>query len=389
MRIDKNYILWALISVPILVGVFLIIRQFIFFGVIPEKGVSPEKGVRPLFLQEKGSDPFLKNPPDIIKAVYFTSTTGGNKKSIDHLIELANKSELNAVIIDIKDFSGYVAYNSGIPDVQKYKAEKFYIKDIDGLIKKLHDNNIYVIARITVFQDPVLARARPDWAVKNKYTGGPWADNKGLSWIDPACRECWGYYAAIAKDAIGRGFDEINFDYIRFPSDGNMEALVFSYWDRLTPRPKILNEFYKYMRGELGDAKMSADLFGFVTTRTEDFGVGQVMEDAFEYFDFISPMVYPSHYPNTFLGFANPAAHPYEVIYHTMKSARERLEKFYQATGNTRAKIRPWLQDFDLGADYTEAMVRAEIKATQDALGEHYKGFMIWNARNVYHEGVF
>jgi len=302
---------------------------------------------------------------------------------------LTNKSELNAVVIDIKDFSGYIAYDSDVPEAEEYQTERIDIKDIDSLLKKLHENNIYAIARMTVFQDPALVRARPTRAVQNRYTKRPWADRNGLSWIDPACQECWSYYAAIAKDALSRGFDEINMDYIRFPSDGDMSALVFPFWDGKKTRPEILNEFYKYMRKELGDAKMSADLFGFVTTRTEDFGVGQVMEDAFEYFDFISPMVYPSHYPPTFLGFPNPAEHPYEVIYHTMKSAGERLNAFYEKTGNMRPNLRPWIQDFKLGADYTQAMVEAEIKATQDSLGENYKGYMLWNARNVYHEGVF
>ena len=134
---------------------------------------------------------------------------------------------------------------------------------------------------------------------------------------------------------------------------------------------------------------MSVDLFGFVTTRKEDFGVGQVMEDAFEYFDYISPMVYPSHYPPNFLGFENPAEHPYDVVYNAIKSAGERLSVYKTLTNNKRPNIRPWLQDFDLGADYTPAMVSAQIKATQDALGDQYNGFMLWNARNVYSESAF
>jgi hypothetical protein len=391
MPINKNYILWSLIATTILIGIFLILRQFVVGTGSGDLNLNKNEEV----LVKKA----LLNPPEIIQAIYLTSISGGSEKKINWLIELANKSELNAVVIDIKDFSGYIAYNSEVLQAEEYKTERIDIKDVDLMLRQLHEKGVYVIARMTVFQDPALVRARPDWAVKNKYTGKPWADRKGLSWIDPTNRQAWEYYSAIAKDAIGLGFDEINFDYIRFPSDGDMSALVYSSWlaspkpgeggDESTTRPKVLNEFFKYVRGEMGDAKISADLFGFVTTRTEDFGVGQVMEDAFEYFDFISPMVYPSHYPPNFLGFANPAEHPYEVIYHTMKSAGERLVAFQQKTGNMRPSIRPWLQDFKLGADYTQAMVQAQIKATQDALGDNYKGFMLWNARNVYHEGVF
>lgn len=375
IKINNNYIIWSLISIPIFLGIFLIVQLFIV------------RAGNEIIPNEVKISKTLVNPPEVIRAIYWTSNTAQSEKSINHLIELASKTDLNAVIIDIKDFSGYISYDTNVADAEKYKTERTIIKDIDGLIKKLHDNNIYVIGRMAVFQDPALVRARPDRAVQNKYTGKPWADRHGLSWIDPACRECWDYYAAIAKDALDKGFDEINMDYVRFPTDGNMEALVFR--NNGSSRTQVLNEFFKYMRTSLGDARLSADLFGFVTTRTEDFGVGQVMEDAFEYFDYVAPMVYPSHYPDGFLKFANPAEHPYEVINYTMKSGGERLKAFKQKTGNMRPNLRPWIQDFDLGADYNQAMVEAEIKATQDALGENYKGFMLWNARNVYTESVF
>ena len=384
--INKNYVIWSLISIPILVGVFFIVRQNFIIRLVDDRNLAEAH-----YLAKR-----LVGPPEIIKAIYLTSTSSGNNKKIDRLIELAQKSQLNSVVIDIKDSSGYISYDSSLPEADTYKTELIEIKNIDLLIKKLHDNHIYVIARMAVFQDPILARARPDWTVKNKNTGGIWYDNRRLAWIDPANREAWKYFADLAKDAISRGIDEINLDYIRFPSDGNLEAMVFPSWPEGMTRPQILNEFFKYMRSELGSVRMSIDLFGFVTTRKEDFGVGQVIEDAFEYFDFISPMIYPSHYPPNFLGFENPAEHPYEVIYHTMKSGQERLEAFLQKTMNNeqgtmnrKPKLRPWIQDFDLGADYTPAMVASEIKATQDALGDDYRGFMLWNARNVYSESVF
>ncbi|MBI2064489.1 MAG: glycoside hydrolase [Candidatus Yanofskybacteria bacterium] len=377
IKINKNYIIWPLIAAPILVGVFFIFRQ----GVIGVKsnqsaGLSEKKVLR-------------ISTPETVRGIYLTSSSGGSSKKINEVIGLAKSSGLNSVIIDVKDASGYVAYDSAVPQVEEYKIERIGIEDLGLLLASLRENQIYAIARMTVFQNSALVRARPDWAVKNKYTGRPWADHRGLLWIDPSNHEAWKYYSAIAKEIFAAGFDEINFDYIRFPSDGDMSALVFPAWSEGLTRPQILKEFYKYLRSELGDAKMSIDMFGFVTTRTGDFGVGQVMEDAFEYFDYISPMVYPSHYPATFLSFANPAEHPYDIVYYALKEGSERLKIFREKNLNLHPRIRPWLQDFDLGADYTPAMVSSQIKATQDALGEQYKGFMLWNARNVYSEGVF
>lgn len=380
MRINNNYILWSLISVPIMVGAFLMVRQFVSLAGNGNSKIKEEE----LSVEKR-----LSEPPAIIKAVYLTSTTGGNMKSIDRFIELSKNSDLNSVVIDIKDFSGYVAYDSGIEEVKKYKAERLDIKDIDGLIKKLHDNNIYAIARITVFQDPVLARARPDWAVKNKYTGGIWYDRNGLAWINPAASASWDYIVNIARDAAERGFDELNFDYIRFPSDGDMTALVFSGWDGKEPKSEVVGRFYQYLRLKLPSVRLSADMFGFVTTHTDDLGIGQLMEEAFPAFDYISPMVYPSHYPPTYLGFQNPATNPYEVVYHSMKGGMERLKAYKEKNPENKTEFRPWLQDFNMGADYTPAMVQAQIKATQDALGDGYSGFMLWNARNVYSDSVF
>ncbi|OGN00616.1 MAG: hypothetical protein A3B91_02265 [Candidatus Yanofskybacteria bacterium RIFCSPHIGHO2_02_FULL_41_29] len=395
MVINKNYIIWSLVFVPISVGIFFIIRQSIILK-LANNGTRAE-----LYYAAKR----LINPPEIVRAIYLTSTSVANGNKIDKLIDLANKTELNSVVIDIKDSSGYISYDSSVAEAEKYKTELVEIKDIDALVRKLHENGIYVIGRMAVFQDPILAKARPDWAVKNSSFGGTWYDNRRLAWIDPANRNAWQYFSALAKDALMAGIDEINLDYIRFPSDGNLEAMVFPAWEKEKTRSQVLKEFFKYMREELGNVRISVDLFGFVTTRTEDFGVGQVIEDAFEYFDYISPMVYPSHYPPNFLGFTNPAEHPYEVIYYTLSEGQKRLNEFLQKMNNEqrtflrqgfggqamnrKPKIRPWIQDFKLGAEYTQAMVEAEIKATQDALGDQYNGFMLWNAGNNYHEGVF
>ncbi len=329
--------------------------------------------------------------PRVVKALYLTSSSAGSDKKINEFFNFAGKNGINAAVVDVKDYSGYISYDTSVAEAEKYQTERPVIKDVDRLIRRLHGKGIYIIARITVFQDPALAKARPSLAIKNG--SQLWYDNKGLAWIDPASRDAWQYDVAIARDASERGFDEINFDYIRFPSDGDMSVMKYPFWDGKISKSEVLMSFFKYIRDNLPDTKISADMFGFVTTRKDDLGIGQIIENAFAYFDYVSPMLYPSHYPPTFLGYSNPAEHPYEVVRNAMDGGLKKLAD-YKASKTKRGltpndvKIRPWLQDFDLGADYNVDMVRAEIKAVADSYGENFSGFMLWNASNVYTEGV-
>ncbi len=339
----------------------------------------------------------------IVKGIYLTSWSASSQVKINYALNLSKTAGINAVVIDIKDYSGYVAYKvdeSIAPKAKKYGAEKIKIPDIDFLIGKLHAQGIYVIARISVFQDPVLANARPDLAVYRKKDLSEniflsmlssisiWLDNLKLAWVDPASEEVWDYDISIAKDALSRGFDEINFDYVRFPSDGDLKNMGFPIWSGSIAKHSVIKEFFKEARQEMPDAVLSVDLFGLTTVNYDDLGVGQKIEDAFEYFDYICPMVYPSHYANGFIGFANPAQHPYEVISYSMKSAYERL-KIYRESNNQRlVHLRPWLQDFNMGAKYNVEMVKSEIQAVKDSLGDDYKGFMLWNPSNIYTSGA-
>lgn len=407
-------------------------------------GTSTAK-ITPEATQQKSKDigpqSQLKNPPRVIKALYVTSWTGSLDSRMNELIRTIDTTEINAIVIDIKDYSGYVAYDSALPDVHKYGAEQIRMPRLNALIKKLHDKNIYVIARLSVFQDPILSKARPDLAVHSAATGGLWKDRKGITWIDASNEEAWAYNIAIAKEAASRGFDEINFDYIRFPSDGNMADMVFLRRDAKISKHMIMKKFFEYVRNQMKDlpVRTSADLFGLVTTNTDDLGIGQLLEDALPNFDAVAPMVYPSHYSAGFMNFSNPAMHPYEVVKRSVETALRRyfvlMKKKNPATststimtasssvatssitGNEPAgesllvgraidsvsqrdlliKIRPWLQDFNLGATYTPEMVRAQIQATYDAartaanLPADYQpeiGWMLWSPRNVYSESA-
>ncbi|MDO8601364.1 MAG: putative glycoside hydrolase [bacterium] len=313
------------------------------------------------------SQPTFK-APEIIKAVYFTTGSARSKSSINYLLDLASTTEINSVVIDIKDFSGNIKVAS--------KGD---------LIEKLHQNGIYVIARMEVFQDPVFANARPDLAIHSQSaTSTLWLDNYGLAWIDPAAKEYWDYILNIAKSAVAQDFDEINFDYIRFPSDGNLQDMVFPVWQEKASRSSVLRDFYRYLREGLAGTKISIDLFGLSTVNFDDLGVGQIIEDAFDNFDFVSPMVYPSHYSSGFQGYDDPNQYPYEVIKYSMEGALGRLSAF-KKTKETNVKLRPWLQHFNLhGVEYDAEKIKLEIQAVKDALGSEFSGFMLWSPTNIY-----
>jgi len=330
-----------------------------------------------------------KNPTlKEVKAVYFTSWSASKEIHIEYIINLAKETEINAVVIDVKDFSGRVAYDTDVKELEEYGAEQERIEDIKSLIERLHGAGVYVIARITVFQDPVLARARPELAVKSKSSlnGSSsdvlWRDNLGLAWIDPSTKESWDYNIALAKDALDHGFDEINFDYVRFPSDGSLEDMFFPSWDNKKAKHEVIKDFFSYLRKEIPNEKLSVDLFGLSTVSYSDLGIGQIIEDAYDNFDYVCPMIYPSHYSSGFSGYEKPAEHPYEVVEKSASVALERLKK----NNNYKAKLRPWLQDFSLKTDYDAEMVRNQIQALKDVTGKDYAGYMLWNSYNVYTE---
>ena len=360
----------------------------------------------------------LADPPAIVKGIYLTAWTAGSPGRMQQIINLIKGTEVNTVVIDLKDYSGYVSYAMDVPAVKASGAEdQIRITHPNELIKKLHDNGIYVIGRITNFQDPILAKAHPEWALHNAKTGGVWVDNNGLAWMDPAAKPVWNYLASIAKDAFGRGFDEVQFDYIRFASDGALGNISYPYWDEKTPRSAIIENYFQFLRQQFPNNKISADLFGLSTVNNDDLGIGQVIQDAYENFDYVSPMVYPSHYATGFLGYKYPAAYPYQVVNYSMTHAVDKLVAMGDPPVNTSstaktasgkfdlgyvpsAKLRPWLQDFDLGVPgapgtaYTPAMVQAQKQAVYNALdttstSQYYGGWILWNAANTYKASDF
>ncbi len=310
------------------------------------------------------------------KAVYATVWTAHSEK-INDLIKLAGATEINSVVIDVKD--------NGV-----------YIDDhIKNLVGALHQKNIYAIARIIVFQDKSQIKNHPDWYFKKK-NGEIWKDARGWYWMNPENKTAWAYNLAIAKQAIDAGFDEINFDYIRFPAFSKKDDVAGG---DAPAKNKIIDGFASYLTSELkkydAGVKLSADLFAFNMLDSGDLGIGQKFTDLYGYFDYVCPMVYPSHYSVGDFGFANPADHPYEVIFGTIEKGKEQIrQKEIAAAGTTTPslidpsfkkdlkKLRPWLQDFNLGAMYDGNMIRKEKQALYDS--GLTAGWLLWNPRNVY-----
>ncbi|HLP86346.1 MAG TPA: putative glycoside hydrolase [Candidatus Paceibacterota bacterium] len=317
--------------------------------------------------------------PEKVRALYMSAWVAGSEDFRNSLVKIVDETELNAVVIDIKDSTGRVSFYTDDPLIKKIGSSENRIKDIRALTALLHKKGIYIIGRVSVFQDPYLTKIKPEWAVKRLSDGGVWKDRKGLSFLDPTSKDVHNYILAIALDSYKNGFDEINFDYIRYPSDGNMKDINYNLSPGRT-RADNIESFFKYLSTEMKKTEnipISADLFGLTTEAKDDMGIGQVWEKAIPYFDFVCPMVYPSHYPSGHAGYKNPAQYPYEVIDRALLGAIEKTK----AINEDVSKIRPWLQDFDMGATYTKELVRAQMKAVYK---NGLNSWMLWDPSNKY-----
>lgn len=322
--------------------------------------------------------------PKVVKALYISAWVAGSSKIRDGIIKMIDETEINAIVIDVKDSTGRVSFDMDSPMVQKEGSIERRISNVRALTDMLHKKGIYIIGRVSVFQDPYMTKKHPEMAITKKSDGTVWEDRKGLSFLDPAKKEVHDYILAVAKGAYNEGFDEINFDYIRYPSDGNMKDINYRLATGET-RSDNIEKFFKYLFTEMKkevNIPISADLFGLTTEAMDDMGIGQVWEKALPYFDFLCPMVYPSHYPSGHMGFKNPNAYPYEVINQALVSAIKKTEKI----GEDKNKIRPWLQDFDMGTDYNKDMVQKEFKAVYD---NGLTSWMLWDPANKYTPSAF
>lgn len=335
-------------------------------GTTTPKSIQPETKIQPQY------------------GLYSTVWTAHSKR-IHQLIDLADgQNGINALVIDVKDDGVYL--DSRVKD----------------LVDELHRKNIYAIARIIVFQDNLAAQKNPDWAFK-KQDGALWQDKRGWYWLDPSKKETWDYNLDVAKKAIDYGFDEVNFDYVRFPAFLKSDDVVIASSTSREAKNDIIHNFSKYLTTRLKEYRpninLSVDIFAQSLLKADDLGVGQLFTELYDDFDYVSPMVYPSHYAPGNFGFDNPAEHPYDIVFGTLEAGKNQLrEKIILHFATTTPgiidpayneeikKLRPWLQYFSLGAVYDENMINQEKKAVYDA--GITSGWLFWNPKNVYTRGA-
>ncbi len=327
------------------------------------------------------AEPTLTLDRQVIRAAYLTYYGVADRGIRGRVLDLVARTELNAVVIDIKGDRGLIPYRTGVEAAVEAGAQgPVIIKDFEQLLASFRAQGVYSIARIVVFKDNVLASHRPDLAIIDTRTGKPWIDREGLAWVDPFREEVWDYNIAIAKEAALKGFDEIQFDYVRFPTDGRLGAARYSQPNTSATRLPAIAAFLAKARRQLGPTGvyLAADLFGYTAFNVNDTDIGQRIEELSPYLDYICPMVYPSGYHLGIPGYRNPVEHPYEIVRDSVKLIRQRSQ-------SPTAVVRPWIQDFrDYAFDrrpFGAREIRAQMKGAAESGAQ---GWMLWNPRNDY-----
>jgi len=324
-------------------------------------------------------------PAPSIKALYVNAWAFGSSK-LWHLVRLADSTEVNAFVVDVKDDTGCLLYASEVKVAREIGATRcIRTRDVRARLDTLRAHDIYPIARIVVAKDPLLAEHRPQWSVQH-VDGGLWRDRIGSAWVDAYNDSVWIYAAQIAEEAVHLGFAEVQFDYVRFP-DEPREALaqaIFPSRHRGESQRAAVRASVAMLKRRLDPlgVPVTFDIFGLTASATGDLGIGQVWEDFITVADVVLPMVYPSHYYRGAYGFERPNAQPYAIVRNALREAIERTRPHADA-----AAIRPFLQAFTLGRRlprYTPFEIREQIRAAEE-LG--ITSWVLWNPRSVYQRG--
>lgn len=338
----------------------------------------------------------VEYPKDGVKGIYVTSNSTQGKK-MDELVKFIKDSNLNTMVIDVKDDTGNITMklNTGNKQVDKNTLD---IVDGKKLLKKLHDNNIYPIARIVTFKDTKLANEHPEWTFKNS-DGSVWTNGKGDSFVNPFMKEVWKYDIDVAKAAAKAGFQDIQFDYVRFPEgfENQADSLTYnkgeyknSQMSSGDQRVDTITKFLEYANKELKPmgVNVSADVFGYSALVENAPGIGQSFPKISKNVDAISSMIYPSHWSNGDFGLQAPDTEPYKTVNRYIQKENSLLDTL----GKDKPISRPWIQDFTasyLGAgnyiDYDAKAISEEVQALKD---NGVNEFLLWNAGNDYTEGV-
>ena len=319
--------------------------------------------------------------PDTLRGLYVNRWAALGRK-LNSLIGIAKRTEVNALVIDVKDDRGFVLYRSSVPlarEIGADTADGHYMSrgKLRAALDSMIAHDIYPIARIVVAKDPILARKKLNLAIKRKTDQKPWLDKLGNPWLDPHQPAVWQYAADLAKEAYDLGFSEVLFDYVRFPDEKRLvDETVYPLAEGRT-RDQVIKEQLAFLRTELAPITVGADVFGFTATDTTEMGIGQRWEMFIDQVDVVLPMVYPSHFTHNSYQIRYPNAHPYETLDHAFKDMIARSAPFKKT-----AKIIPWYQDFTLGPPrYGVAQIRAQMKAGYD---NGFQSWILWNPKSNY-----
>ncbi len=329
------------------------------------------------------------NPPVKVRGIFMTAHSASTS-NFERLLEIVDSTDINTLVIDVKDDNDNILFFSETAEKYNPDGNKVFIKDMEAFMKELDDRGIYTIARVVVFKSPKYAKLHPDRAIVHRATGQPFSNKDGAYWASPFDRDLWDYNVGVAKEAVAHGFDEVQFDYVRFPAsaENRMDATLDYRNTELESKTAAIQGFLKYAYGELAPmgAYVSADVFGWAATALTDVGIGQHWEAITSVVDYICPMIYPSHYGPGIFGYAVPDAHPYGTVYAATLDAQERNANTY-----TPAKIRPWIQDFTAPwikghINYGHQEILDQVRALEDSGVDEY---MFWNAGNRYTTSAF
>jgi len=342
--------------------------------------------------------PVPLGPAVEVRGLYISAWSAGMADGMARFIELCETTEINALVIDVKDDLGKITFLTDTEGISTSCVN--IIPDIGGIVENLKSRGVYTIARVVCFKDPVWSAEHPELAIQNS-SGLPWKDGGGISWLDPYNTGAWDYIAEVALEAAMVGFDEVQLDYVRFPLDGRLGDISYGEAGEDKSKTEVISEFVTYIRELLANegVRLSADVFGIVAISSidaEDTGQdpGLLLSSA----DSLCPMIYPSHFANKKQNgkgqringvlFEAPDLQPYEVVYNILLELRRHL-----GDGSGQAVIRPYLQDFTasyLGAGYYQRynaqQVRKQIQAVYDA---GFDEWILWNHSSVYSDGAF
>ena len=344
--------------------------------------------LRPLEIRYVQQESVLLPLTATIKGLYVNAWAFGSPK-LWQLVRLADETEINAFVIDVKDDTGCLLYPSAVPTAEQIGANNCVrAKDARARLDTLAAHGIYAIARIVVAKDPRLAERKPAWSVKDRTTGGLWRDRINIAWVDAYNDSVWIYSAQLAQEAARLGFREVQFDYVRFPDEPRerMATAIFPAHRAGQTQREAVREHVALLRDRLRPlgVPVTFDIFGLTASTTKgDLGIGQVWEDFVSVADVVLPMVYPSHYYRGAFGYAWPNGQPYHIVHSALTDALQRSRPLPAS-----AEIRPFLQAFTLGRRlprYTPFEIREQIRAAED-LG--ITSWVLWNPRSVYQKGA-